>query len=246
MKRHQVRRKPSRSRANPEVLALLKPIVAFLHRSGIDEAELKAEFFLALEQAGKSHKKVDITRIGPTSWCTDIVDRWLRDPAYVNLVGKPKDLPLRGKFSIAALMNAVGAKGTPTQVVAFLSKFGTVKKTAKGTYTLVKRYMNYTVPGTLPYEPNMEFLVDAVAASTRGLGLRRDEGSMFWLRAQNEALPRKHVPEFLQYTRQRSLVFLQEVDDWLEQHASQKPPTSRQSQLMRQVGIGLFPFCAER
>jgi hypothetical protein len=245
MKRTKPRKQAKPANDNPEVLALLKPIVAFLRRSGITEAELSAEFQMALKQAASSHQKVDITRIGATSWCADIVDRWLRDPSYVNVVGKPKDLPLTGKVSVSGLMKAVGAKGTPLQVVTFLSKFGTVKKTSKGTYTLVKRYMNYTVPGTLPYEPNMEFLVDAVAASTRGLGSRRDEGSMFWLRAQNTALPKKHVPEFLAYARQRSLVFLQEVDDWLEQHATSRTDGVRNPRVLRRVGIGLFPFCTE-
>jgi hypothetical protein len=246
MKRPKTARNSKHTATNPEVLALLRPIVAFLRRSGIAEAELVAEFELALKQAANSHRKVDITRIGTTSSCVDVVDRWLRDPAYVNVVGKPRDLPLTGKVSVSALMKSVGAKGSPMQLVRFLAKFGTVKKTSKGTYALVKRYMNYTVPGTLPYEPNMEFLVDAVAASTRGLGSRRDEGSLFWLRAQNESLPKRHVSEFLAYARQRSLVFLQEVDDWLEQHSTTGVEKRRNEKLLRRVGVGLFPFCAER
>jgi len=231
---------------HPEVAALLGPIVAFLSRSGIPDTQLSHEFNAALKGSLRSKNNIFIKRIGATTWCAEIVDRWLRDPVYLNVVGKPKDLPLVGKVSVGALIKTVGVRSTPTAAVRFLEEFGTVEKTSKGTYSLVKRYMNYTIPGTLPYEPNLEFLVDAVAAATRGLGKKRLESPLFWLRAQNETLSKRHVASFMAYVRQRGLVFLQEVDDWLEQHAETRSTTQISSRRLKRVGVGLFPICGDK
>lgn len=230
----------------PEIAALLSPIVTFLSRSGIPDTELTREFGSALRKAIHGAKKVDIKRIGMTDWCSEIVDRWLRDPAYLNAIGKPKDLPLHGKISIAALIKTVGISSTSKKAVAFMEGFGAIQKTSQGTYSLVRRYTYYTIPGALPYEPNMEFLIDAVAAATRGLGERKSEESLFWLRAHNATIPKRYVPAFLAYTRQRGLVFLQEVDDWLEQHAEAQPGSRSVPSKCTRMGIGLFPICAEK
>lgn len=234
----------------PEVAALLRPIVAFLLRSGIPDAQLAREFNAALQGARRSTKKIDIKRIGMTNcssnWCATIVDRWLRDPAYLNAIGKPKDIPLLGRNSIAALTKIAGASTRPKDAARFLEEFGAVRKTSKGTYNLVKRYMNYTTSETLLYEPNLEFLIDAVAVTARGLGKKKPSRPLFWLSSQYPALPRRHVAAFLAYIRQRGVVFLHEVDDWLEQHADAQAASKSVSNKFSRVGIGLFPICADK
>ncbi len=240
------RKKVSRPAAQyPEIVALLRPIVIFLSRSGIPHADLAKEFDAALRGATQGAKKISIRRIGKTHWCTEIVDRWLRDPAYLNAVGKPKDIPLHGKISVEALVKVASVSGAPRKAVKLMEEFGAIQKTSKGTYRLVRRYTYYTIPEALPYEPNVEFLIDAVAAATRGLGGKQKQ-SLFWLRAQNGDLPKRHIADFLAYVRQRGLVFLQEVDDWLEQHAEARSTSMSTSKKFGRLGIGLFPICADK
>ena len=227
-----------------EALELLSPLVAFLRASGVSDQNLQDGFSAALDRAKRASNRIEVVRMGAYYRRGEIIDRWLRNPTFVNKAGKPLDLPLNGKLSITSLTRLAGLKESPRSILRLLVKFGNVTRTSSGRYRLVKRYMNYKAPGLLPFEPNVQFISDAISSATRGLGNRKASKELFWLNAEHSYIPAVMTKQFLRYVHSRGIVFLHEVNDWLDQYAEREPTESADRKRLRRIGVGLFPFCS--
>jgi hypothetical protein len=104
--------------------------------------------------------------------------------------------------------------------------------------------MNYKAPGVLPFEPNAQFIVDAISSATRGMGNGQASKDLFWLNAEHNHIPQVHAKEFLNFVQSRGIVFLHEINDWLDQHGATRGERSTKRRALRRLGIGLFPICS--
>jgi hypothetical protein len=231
---------------DPAVSDLLLPIAAFLRRSGMSQGQLMSEFRKAIRLTYAAKPGLKVIRIGFEHLGSTIVSRWLRDPVFLNHAGRPDDLPLTGKRSIASLTKACQITVPPSKVIAFLVEFGTVTKVSLDRYRLIRRSLNFSIPTYLPFEPNLQFLIDAARASTWGSTLMPRGPRLFWQSAISTNVNRQHFPEFLTYAKERSLLFMHEINEWLEAHESQGARTLlklRRNEESNRVGIGLFGIC---
>lgn len=219
---------------------LLTPLMTFFHRSGLTDAQIIALCDAALNQGKKIRSGPRVTRIGPAHDSSIVVARWLRDPAYLNRAGRPADLPLRGRLSVSSLLKDCGISTAPDAAIKVLLRFNTVRRIANGKHRLIKRYMNYSIHGLLPFEPNMQFMTAAVRATTRGLGIGRPQPRVFCKWVDNVCIPQRFEAEFSRFTERRGLAFLHEINDWLDEHCHL--PLRDQSGLkkMSRLGMGLF------
>ena len=217
---------------------LLVPIAAFLLKSGLSRAQLLSEFRLAIRRAGGSKLKVTHLQIGEE--VSSIVNRWLRDPTFLNTVGRPAELPLRGSRSIAALVRASRANISPTAAVNMLVEFGIAREVATRKYRLVRRLVDFGHSEYLPFEPNFRFLVDATKVSTSKLRKPTGTPGLFWQCADNPRIDARHASEFLRFAQQRSLSFMHEINDWLDEHESKRSRSSGKRIHLKRLGIGLF------
>jgi hypothetical protein len=235
-----------RNSEQPEVAALLTPIFAFLKNSGMSDRQLNHKIKNALTIAAKSRSKLKVVRQTQSYSYSQIVDNWLKQPSYINASGQPLDLPLKGEISISGLMKLTGITHSAKTVISLLIRYGNVKRTASGTFRLVRRQLQFITEGIIPFEPNIAFLVDAATAATRGIGADSRQPAMFWMRAENTDIRLRDVGNFKAFTYERGRVFLHEIDDWLAQHAVDTAAASRNRKQLRRVGVGLFPFCTDR
>src|SRR5580698_8831231 len=91
---------------------LLAPIIMLLQRSGMTLEQLRHEFNTATQKAQRSKSSLKVAKIEQALACANIVDRWLRHPLFVNPMGGPRDLPLKGKSSVSSLFRSAGIKGS--------------------------------------------------------------------------------------------------------------------------------------
>lgn len=233
--------------AHPQVNDLFSPICAFLLRSGMTKAQLLTEWRTAVLQASAAKPRLPVVRIGFEDLASSIISRWLRDPTYLNRVGRPDDLPLRGKRSITSLLKAGHVRIPPNKVLSLLIELGTVKKVAPSRYRLVRRSMSYIIPEYLPFEPNFQFLVDAARACTWGSGDSSRTPRLYWLNAASTRVKNRHATEFLRFSKERGLSFIHEINDWLEAHesrADQAPSNAKRSEKTTRLGMSLFGICS--
>ena len=231
-----------------DVQILLKPVAAFLRKSGFPKSMLIAEWRVAVNRPLSSKSRLKVVRIGSDFLDAGVVSRWLRDPTYLNHAGRPVDLPLRGERSISALMKAEQVPYSPSKMLALLIEFGTVTKVGATRYRLIRQSLNYVIPEYLPFEPNFRFLVDAAHACSGGAGVTSQAPRLFWHTAASTKIQRKHFPAFLQFANQRGLLLMREIDDWLESHEVRKAQGTTKAigtKNMRRIGLGLFGICAD-
>ena len=226
---------------------LLVPIVEFLQRSGMKQSQLGAEWRSAILRTSRARKSVKVVRIGYEQLGLTIVSRWLRDPKYLNHVGRPDELPLRGSRSFTSLLKSCHVTRPVLTVLDSLVEFGTVKKVRSDRYRLVRRSINFAIPNYLPFEPNFQFLVDAVHASTWGSSINPKSPRLFWQNVSSSSVPNRYSEEFLRFAKERSLSFMHEINDWLEAHETEETKVARptmKSLKSRRLGIGLFGICS--
>ena len=237
------------SSSDLKVSDLLNPIAEFLYRSGLSREQLLAEWHSALHHCAGPKKGLKVVHIGFDKLGVTVVSRWLRDPNYLNRAGRPDDLPIHGKRSFSSLLKACRIDRPALSVLKTLVQFGTVKKISPQRYRLIRRSINFAIPNYLPFEPNLQFLVDAVRASTWGSSVGPKQPRLFWQNVASTSVPNRHNAEFLRFTRERGLSFMHEINDWLEAHES-TPGTAAgrnaSNSGARRLGIGLFGVCTTK
>jgi hypothetical protein len=224
---------------------LLTPIVMLLQRSGMSLEQLRDEFDRAARRALRSKSNLRVEKIEQTFACANIVDRWLRHPLFVNSAGRPKDLPLTGKSSIASLFKSAGISGSPDSLLKVLIQYGNVKKTDGGTYRLLYRYMQFLNQDYLPFEPNFQLLVDATTVATRGLARKNKGPQLYFFSVERRDISPKFVAEFISYTHEKALLFAHEINDWLEEHGGVSSKSKGKASKPKRLGMALFPICSD-
>jgi hypothetical protein len=220
---------------------LLTPVMALLHKSGIPKPKLLAECKAAIRSASSS--KLRIVHISIGQEVTGIVNRWLRDPNYLNGSGRPDELPLKGKRSIGTLVRACETTVSPKAALELMVRFGVVKRIPSGKYRLIRRLMDYGHPVYLPFEPNFKFLTDAARVSTRRLRNSTRPAGLFWQCADNPRIDSRKVREFMEFAQRRSLSFMHEINDWLDEHECTASRPAKGSVKLKRLGVGLFGIC---
>lgn len=219
---------------------LLEPIIEFLYKSGLSKKQLLAECRSAIRKASTAKSTLSVVHVGFRKETIDIVNRWLRDPGYLNHNGRPDDLPLTGSRSIGSLVKACRVAVTPNNALAQLLEFDIVKRVASRRYRLVRRSMDFGHSDYLPFEPNFRFLVDATRAATNRLQNSKASNKLFWQCADNSRIPPRHTKEFLAFVRHRGLSFVHEINDWLDEHETVEVRASRSRIHLKRLGVGLF------
>ena len=219
---------------------LLLPIVIFLRKSGMSEQQLLAECHSAIRRASAPKLKLKVVRAEFSREVSDLVNRWLRDPAYLNQLGRPAELPLKGAQSITSLVSSSGTTLSIRAAIGLLTKYRNVKKVASGNFRLVKRFMDFGHAKHVPFEPSIKFLLDATRVSTSTMIDSKRATGLFWRCADSPKIHAKHAKEFSQFAKQRSLSFMHEINDWLDQHEYPDANNGKPKIRYRRLGIGLF------
>ncbi len=229
----------------PKAADLLEPIIGFIHKSGLSKKQLLAECQSAIHKASTTRSRLSVVHVGFRKETIDIVNRWLRDPNYLNHNGRPDELPLTGSRSIGSLVKACRVAVTPSHVLSYLLEFGIVKQIASGRYRLVRRSMDFGHSDYLPFEPNFRFLLDAVRAATNRLQDSKVSNKLFWQCADNSRIHPRYTKEFLAFVRHRGLSFVHEINDWLDEHETAAARVTKTRARVKRLGIGLFGIVSE-
>ena len=221
--------------------ALLFPIAAFLRVGGLDKQSAARRLSAAFDRADKLSGARRIEHIGRPVLYSDIVARWSHDPRFLDAMGRPRDLALKGRNQFSTLVREIDPKCDPRAAMAVLVRFGNVRRAPNATYRLVRSLFFTTTDSAMAFEPIAYFLSDA--SSTLGRILRRTRRTrgpeLFWRKVECRGISARNAREFVEFVSERGQEFLEEVDDWLEARAK-SVVGQRSRQKLRRVGLGLF------
>lgn len=227
-----------------QAVALLYPIAAFLHSGGMSRAQSLAALTAAIDKVYKPSRKRELEHIGTSRRYADMIATWTRKRRFLDSRGRPKALPLTGANSFSALARSAGAGGDSESALSVLTRYRNVRKLSNGRVQLVSPFFRASAGSRMAFEPIVYFLNDATSTLTHTLestGAQTRPDS-FWRKVDSAQISKVDMERFFDFAKERSLIFLEELDDWLRAHASAKYSGKKQ---MR-VGLGLFSIYSRR
>jgi Family of unknown function (DUF6502) len=175
---------------------------------------------------------------GKTTDATRVLSGWFQDPDYLNGDSQPLHLAESGPApSFESLCWKYGGDIAAATMLKELIKTKAIERLTSGELKVLSRYYQ---PAAADDE-NLRFAVDRIhdVVETMNNNVFLEEASQprFGGFAANDAIPVNIIPEFYEYLDKRGQAFLEEVDDWLTQHADD----SEQARFSTaRVGISLF------
>ncbi len=198
--------------------------------TGIARKEVKRQRdLLAAEEAPAKGKTTDATRL---------LSGWHQDPDFLDTSAKPRLLPEQGEtVSFAALFSRYGGDMAMPTMIKELLKTGAMRRLDDGRFEVLMRYYQ---PAAADSE-NLQFAVDRIhdVMQTMNNNVFVDENTTprFGGFAANDRIPVDMIPLFTEFLDKRGQAFLEEIDDWLTEHADTSGDSTTEK---ARVGIGLF------
>jgi len=223
---------------------LLYPIAAFLQEGGFSKIDAVNALSAAFERLQKRNSNRRMQHIGHTTPYADIIAAWTRNREYVDPSGRPRALHLSGPNSFASLVERTSPDTSVQMALTVLLRYRNIRRSKNGKYHLVKPFFYTNSNDATAFEPIAFFLSDA--STTLADILKRQDGARrpepFWRKVESISVSDSIARKFVTFARERSLIFLEELDDWLEAHrdVSRSAPRKR-----RRVGLGLFSIYSD-
>lgn len=220
-----------------QAVSLLYPIAAFFNREGMSRPESLAALAAAIDDVRKPAGR-RLENIGAPTCYADLIAAWTRERKFLDSQGRPRPLALSGANGFAALARSVG--GDPKRLLTVLIRYRNVRRLSNGTLKLVSQYFRANTGSKVAFEPIAYFLNDAASALTHLLknSSKGTRSNHFWRKVESGRLSRANSRKFVEFAMDRSLLFFEEMDDWLQAHSEVGIGSVSSKQL--RVGLGLF------
>ena len=221
-----------------QATSLLYPIAAFFDRAGLSRSQSLAALTAALDDVrGPAGKRLE--HIGIPTYYADVIGTWTRDRRFMDSRGRPRTLTLSGANGFAALAKSACVTQDPKALLSVLIRYKNVRRLNNGSYQLVSPFFRATSDSKVAFEPVAYFLSDVTSALTHMLknSSSRPKAHHFWRTVESVRISPRNAKKFAALARERSLIFLEELDDWLLAHSD---ATYRGVDKLQRVGLGLF------
>lgn len=228
-----------------QAVSLLYPIAAFLHSGGMSKAQSLAALTAAIDKVNKPRGKRDLEHIGTPTRYADMIATWISEPKFLDSRGRPRSLPLTGANGFAALARCAGAGRDPKGALSVLMRYRNVRRLSNGKFQLVSPFFRASAGSKMAFEPIVYFLNDATSTLTQTLkttGAQTGPDS-FWRKVDSTQISKGNAERYFEFAKERSLIFLEELNDWLRAHASTR---YRREKKQLRVGLGLFSIYSRR
>lgn len=222
-----------------QAVSLLYPIAAFFNREGISRPQSLAALAAAIDDVRKPAGR-RLEHIGVPTGYADVIAAWTRERRFLDSRGQPRPLTLSGVNGFTALARTARVRGDPKRLLSVLIRYRNVRRLSNGTFKLVSPYFRASAGSKVAFEPIAYFLNDAASALTHLLKSsgKQARSNHFWRKVESARLSRNNARKFVEFATDRSLLFFEEMDDWLQAHSEVGIRRPDDKQL--RVGLGLF------
>lgn len=217
-------------------------LTGFYRQIGAKRAAMKAAFAQAERNADRQPYRMSEARAFEIlRSASELLDAWYREAAYVDDLGVPRALALRGPDGFEGLARRFLPDHDPGQVAQFFTDEGIVARLASG---LLKPHRRTALINRLN-----AVTLDRVAVLAHGLlgtllwnhGGRGTEQPRLERQVHATRIPLALVPEFNAKTKEAGALLIGQIENWLAARLSSLPaktPTAR-------VGVSLVAYVEE-
>ena len=168
---------------------------------------------------------------------SSVVHDWTRTPEFTGRDGEPKALSLRGRSSLSMLIRKRFPTEPVSPIVSWMTRRGIVRRRTNGRYMLLQR-------AVLVGNPDPAYLEWAATAATQYLKTAFEN----WKQTNPNArqldriarvfdLPEREVANFRVFAKGRAESWLEEIDNWLEDHGA---PQGRRRKI--EAGVHVYGY----
>jgi hypothetical protein len=223
--------------------SLLFPLAMFLRVGGLARKDAERIFSAAYRRASSKAREVKVEYIGHPTPYADIMGLWTNDKRFVNSNGRPLPLKATGKRSMATIVREACPTANVDAVLKVLLRYGNIRRAKGGCYELIKPYFRSESTSSIAFEPIVYFLADA-STTLRRIIDRAHYSSVprpFWRKVEAVNLSKAAAQKFATFARERTLTYLEELDDWLAANKTKGMKSTRK----RRVGVGVFSIYSD-
>lgn len=227
-----------------QAISLLYPLAAFFNSGGMSDKQSLAALSAATDAVRRSERRRDLEHIGAFTCYQDLIATWTREPKFLDSRGRPRPLRLTGADEFPALVKSAGTRRDPKKLLNVLIRYRNVRRLSDGRVQLVSPIFRVSAGSRMAFEPSTIFLNDATSTLTHTLNNMTPPAGpdLFWRNVHSVQVSKADAKKFVQFAKERSLLFLEEMDDWLQAHASNQV---RLKKKQLRVGLGLFSIYSD-
>lgn len=227
-----------------QAISLLYPIAAFFNSGGMSKTQSLAALNAATDYVTRSEGRRRLEHIGTPTCYLDLIANWTRERKFLDSRGRPRPLALSGTNGFSALVKHSGTRRDPKKLLGVLIRYKNVRRLSDGRIQLVSPLFRASAGSKMAFEPITYFMNDA--ASTLTYTLKNVTAStnpdLFWRTVESTQVSKTNAKKFMEFAKERSLLFLEELDDWLQAHAKSKV---RGTKKQLRIGLGVFSIYSQ-
>lgn len=198
--------------------------------TGISRKEVKRQRdLLTNEKHIIEAKNTDATRL---------LSGWYQDPEYLDSESSPRLLDENGPApSFETLCARYGGDIPMTAMLKELLKTQAIERSADGQLRATRRYYQPAAHDSENLRWAMSLVNDLTETMNNNVFLEKTNTPRFGGSAENDLIPTSALPKFREFVDRHGQAFLEEIDDWLTEHASHD---SLEVKERVRIGVGLF------
>jgi hypothetical protein len=169
---------------------------------------------------------------------SSVMHDWTRSPEYTGTDGEPRALVLRGRRSLSVLIRRHFPRQSISSVLNRMTASGAVRKRADGRYVLLQRYM---MLGSELDSTRLEWIATRATqylnSAFANWKKRNPNCRQLDRIARVFDLPEKEVPHFREFSKNCTESWMEQIDNWLEDHSQ---PKGRQRRV--EAGVHVYGY----
>lgn len=230
-------REPKGTPLDPEAYEAIERFARVLVRCGFDAAAIAEAFGLALA-ASRNESLPPPKNTRELHDASHLVTLWRTSPDYVDEVGSPLPLPVRGPGrSLESLTRLVNRTLDPAEVLKYLTHTHTVRKVGSR-YVLTRRWVMLRGVSGAAHTHAIRVLVGKLRTLEHNLLAESDARSWFDFTTENPRFPVSQLEAFDKLMRYGGLGWMRKLDLFMRHCEINRRPNEPTVWL----GVGMYRF----
>lgn len=234
------------NRATPFALiaqdVLLSGVILFLARTGLPRTAIagKLRSLAGTLEAGARIHPVHSNEYDLFVSVSGVVHDWTRSPDYTGNDGEPNALPLRGRRGLSALIRKRIHRVPVSLILRWMRIRGIARRRKDGRYVLLQRAVLVGYPDPVYLEWAATIAAQHLKTAIENWEEKDPNARHLDRIARVFNLPEKEVPRFRDFAKKRAKSWLEEIDNWLEDHDA---PGRRRRKV--QAGVHVYGYVVD-